>query len=65
MQTNDTIRIRVEPAPMGRLVGWSVRCGGCKSTTFVPTRNKHLAVEVAQTHSDAVHEGRGVLAVRK
>ena len=65
MLASETIRVRVKPISNGRLRGWSVRCGGCTSEIFLPQRNKTLAIEVATAHSEAVHAGQAILAVKK
>lgn len=65
MQSTDSVRIWIDLVPMGRTVGWIVRCGWCKTETFLPQRSKARATDVAMSHSKTVHGGRGVLAVMK
>lgn len=61
----DSSRIWVDPATKGRLTGWVVRCDACPGEIFLPLRTKLLAVEVANSHSKEVHQGRGIVAVKK
>lgn len=59
------VLIRVEPVKDGRLTGWAVRCAECQGDILLPLRTKTTAVVVATEHSKAVHQGRGLVAVKK
>lgn len=61
----ENVRIWVDPSADGRLTGWVVRCDACPAEIFLPRRTKLMAVDVANSHSKAVHQGRGIVAVKK